>query len=79
MDIDRLRALDDEVFLKLRIDDAIFIALLQLSSVEHLSVFSSLANLQIKMEENNKIKTETIQKSFISTENDNLKFDWSNL
>ena len=79
VDIDRLRALDDDVFLKLRIDDAIFIALLQLSSVEHLSVFSSLANLQIKMEENNKIKTETIQKSFISTENDNLKFDWSNL
>jgi hypothetical protein len=79
VDIDRLHALSDDVFLQLRGDDAILIAFLQSSSVEHLSIFNTLSSLQEKIETNNRIHKETIEKSFAPPKNDEVKFDWSNL
>lgn len=79
VDIDRIRALDDEAFLLLRGDDALFIAMSQVMSSEHFRIFDTLQQLQNQLRENDRIHQQTISKSFVAPKSEEVKFDWSNL
>lgn len=79
IDVDRLTTLENKVFLSLREDYALAIAFYQSLSKQQITLFSTLKDLQEKMEENNKLHQKTIEESFAVKQQEDVKFDWSNL
>lgn len=79
IDIDKIRSLSDNDFLKLRANDALSLAFNQSTSTAHISIFETLSQIQNKMEETNTIHKRTIENSFVVTKKDDIQFDWSNI
>ena len=79
IDIDKIRSLNNNDFLKLRENDALFLAFNQSFSTAHINIFETLSQIQNKMEDTNKIHKKTIENSFAVIKDDDIKFDWSNI
>lgn len=79
IDIDKIRALNDSKFLKIREDDALFLAFNQLASMSHISIFETLRQIQNRIEDTNNIHKKTIENSFIITKSGDVEFDWDSL
>jgi hypothetical protein len=75
----RLNALDGETFLGLRAAGALPLAYAQLLSMGQLSVFQTLAQLQVQLAQIHDRQRQTIEQSFVAAPTETLSFTWDNL